>query len=567
MADLPEATVSIDDEAGAFAGGTGYAVVLACVGTNADITPRVFSSAKSLLSQHDYSPGADYASQHIDETGKPVIFVGLPCATAGMIGSNDETGVTGTSVITVAAGAAGVLEEVDATLTVTTGGTIGTNGIVFTLSLDGGWTTKTIRLGTATSYTVPYVGLTINFAAGTLLAGDVYTFRSIAPMWQASDLTTARTKLAAQTKLSRSWVVIGEVPDSTFAGDIKTEANAYATSNDRFTYARCGVKDEILGRKSKVTGETLTFASVGKTCTRSAGSWLADGFKVGDSVTFAGTASNNGTFIITTLTATVMTCSAAVFVDEAAVDSTIVSATVVQTRAAYVSAQDAAFATIDGEKRIDISIGRARMLSPITGWSFRRPSFWRLSTREYQHDLHVPTWRKSDGPLNNCDMTDGNGTIVEFDERTDGGGLAARFSCLRTWANGPNGAFAALSLTRDTEGSLLSRTHNMAVANLACTVVQAETENAIGQVLQLKSDGKGTEQSLSLIEGRVNSALQINLLQDNGEGPRASSAVWKANRNDVLNGPGATLNGTLTLLLNGTLEKISTVVRVVTAGG
>ena len=102
----------------------------------------------------------------------------------------------------------------------------------------------------------------------------------------------------------------------------------------------------------------------------------------------------------------------------------------------------------------------------------------------------------------------------------------------------------------------------MAVANLASTVVQAETENQIGQVLQLNSDGTGTKASLSIIEQRVNTQLQINLLQQFSEGPRASSAVWSASKTDILNVPGATLNGTLALNLNGTIEKIATSVNV-----
>lgn len=650
MANLPEANVSVDDEAGAFGGGAGFAIVLACVALNADLTPRVYSSTKALLGQHGYSQGADYVSQHIDETGQPVVFVGMPIATQGVQTWKDSSGVVGTSRITVSFGASGPLEEVDATFEVTTGGTIGTNGIVGTLSMDGGRTEKTIRLGEAASYVVPYLGITLNFGAGTLVAGDVFKFRTTAPMWDSTGLQDARTALAGQQKLARSWLVIGDLPNSTFGGYVVTQVNAYETAHDRFVFARSGVKDRLplpIASKDKVTmsgSPTLTFAEVGATgdtVTRSAGSWITDGFAVGHIVTIAGSVSNNVTGRIAALTATVLTfdttdlvaegpvsnCtvvgspnytfaevgvsadtvtrSAGSFVTEGfAVGDTVkvtgtasnnvqgvltaVSATVltfdttdlaaeeiashlvtiekVQTHAAYVAAQDAAFTSIDGQKRVDISIGRARMLSPITSWEFRRPSFWRLSTREYQHDVHIPCWRKADGPLNNCDMTDGTGRVVEHDERVDGGGLAGRFSCLRTYANGPNGAFGALSLTRATEGSLLSRTHNMAVANLACTVVHAETENAIGQVLVLKSDGRGTTESLSLIEGRVNSALQIALLQDNGEGPRASSAVWRASRDDILNIPGATLNGTLFLLLNGTLEKINTVVRVQTGG-
>jgi hypothetical protein len=57
---------------------------------------------------------------------------------------------------------------------------------------------------------------------------------------------------------------------------------------------------------------SITVAAAGKTFTRGSG-WIADGFQVGMSVTFAGfvNGGNNGTFVVTSLTDTVMTCSAA----------------------------------------------------------------------------------------------------------------------------------------------------------------------------------------------------------------------------------------------------------------
>lgn len=55
-------------------------------------------------------------------------------------------------------------------------------------------------------------------------------------------------------------------------------------------------------------GETLTFADANPdTITRSAGSWITDGFARGDRILIAGTASNNGTFDVDTVSATVLT--------------------------------------------------------------------------------------------------------------------------------------------------------------------------------------------------------------------------------------------------------------------
>lgn len=662
MATLPSATTTISSTAGAYSGGSGYACIIAPVGKNADASsPRVYTSYAALYSQHHYSQGADLAAMIFEETKQPVLFIGVPIVTAAVVGTERTGSNTGTTQYTVSADTYGYLEQVDATLTCTTGGTIGTApGPIFTLSLDGGVTTKTIRLGSATSYTIPDVGIVISFTSGcTVVAADSYSFRTSQPMWDNTGLTAARTALAAQQKIVREIHVVGDVSNSTVAGYITTQVNAYETSNKRFVYARAQVRDggtpsplaKSSGKKKVANfaaAQTLTFAEVGATgdtVTRSAGSWITDGFAVGDVVTITGSASNNVTGRIAALTATVLTFDTTdlaaegptvalgtisvvgsagfVFAEVGATGDTItrntgswvsdgfavgdivtitgtasnnvttdaiaaVSATVltlgstdltaeeigshnvtivkVLSKAADVALADAAFASVDAQKRIDLGYGRGRKLSPVTGWKFRRPVQWAATIREFQHDLHIPCWRVSDGPLDGWTLENAANQIVEYDERIDGGALAARFTCFTTMDNGPNGAFVALSLTRATEGDLLSRTHNMAVANKACSIVQAEATATIGTVLVLNSDGTAKESSLRLIESRVNKALRIGLLQAGAEGQLASSAVWTASRADVLNTVGATLNGTLALLLNGTLENIATTVLIQQGG-
>lgn len=68
-------------------------------------------------------------------------------------------------------------------------------------------------------------------------------------------------------------------------------------------------------------GRTLTFAASGKTITASSGSFISDGFVVGQTLTSAGTSSNNGTFTITNVTALVITVSETV-VNEGPLSST-----------------------------------------------------------------------------------------------------------------------------------------------------------------------------------------------------------------------------------------------------
>lgn len=651
MATLPKARTSVQATAGAQAGGLDTICVIAPMPTNADMVPRLFGSAKAVYEEHGYGEGVEYVALHAQETKKPVLFVAAPIETQGVIGRVDTTGNTGTSVATIAAGADGVLTEHDGELKVFTGGTVGTDQIVLELSLDGGKLFKKVRLGTAAAYTFPYVGAGVSFAAGTLVAGDtIATWHGTGPRVASADLTTIRTNLAAMLKFFRSILLVGDLQSDTEAASFRDMLNAYETSNDRFVYGRASVLDrlpqaelshtiarmtagtsltfaevgasgdtitrasgswvtdgfavgdtititdsvsnnisaviasltatvitlgtedlvdEVTALATVVARPSLTFAEVGATgdtVTRNRGSWVADGFRVGDVVTFAGTASNNVSGAIASLTPTVLTFGATDLVAE--VKTTLgVTATAGQTKAAWMAAIDAEFSSIDGEFRIDLGAGRASKASPFTGWNFRRSVQWAASLREYPHDLHIPAWQKELGPTG-WSLEDADGTLVEWDDRVDGeAASAARFTSFRTWGNGPEGAFITNCLTREEDGSLLGSTHNVAVVNLACTTVQLATERVVGRVLVLQTNGKATTDALATVEAEVNSALSQALLTDKQkEGPRASYAVWTASRDDLFNIPEAVMTGVLDLVLNGTVHSVVTAVRVRSGG-
>jgi hypothetical protein len=76
-------------------------------------------------------------------------------------------------------------------VTIVTGGTIGATGIQFTVSLDAGRSVNlpVIALGTATTYVIPNIGVTINFAAGTLTAGVTIRGYTTEPLPAIADIT------------------------------------------------------------------------------------------------------------------------------------------------------------------------------------------------------------------------------------------------------------------------------------------------------------------------------------------------------------------------------------------
>jgi hypothetical protein len=320
---------------------------------------------------------------------------------------------------------------------------------------------------------------------------------------------------------------------------------------------------------------TLTFAEVGATgdtITRSRGSWVSDGFRAGDLVTVSGTASNNVTTdALTTVTALVLTLNTTDLAAEV-IGTGPVTIAAGQTKAAWAAAREAAFASVGGGDdgfRLNLDNGgRARMASPFSDWNVRRPAGWFASARQYSHDLHVATWRKSDGPLP-AELFDTSGTLVEYDDRADGGAAsAARFTSLRTWGNGPSGGFVSRDLTRADDASLLVNQNKADVVNLACTTTQLNTENAaIGQDLVLNDDGTATTDSLAKIQKQVNDALERALLVNaTGEGQRASKAVWTPSPADLYNVAEPTMNGVLDLNLNGTVHSVNTAVRIRSGG-
>ncbi len=289
-------------------------MILAAVATSDDLTPRLFGSPSAIYDQHGYSEGLEYAALHLAQTGHSVVFVGMPIGTAGTVSRTSSGGNTGGSVVTAVAGADGVLGEHDGVVVVVAGGTVGSSQIRLDVSLDGGTSFQPVRLGTENSYDLGYVGVTLNFAAGTLVAGDtVLEWHGSAPKISTSDLPAVFDALGAGDKLFRSAILCGDLPGDTEASALVSELNDYASNVERFSYVRASAYDKfprasMSHEVGRMTGHpALTFTASGFTVARASGSWLADGFHNGDSVTFAGTVSNDATRVVTTVTALTLT--------------------------------------------------------------------------------------------------------------------------------------------------------------------------------------------------------------------------------------------------------------------
>lgn len=639
---LPKATVRVDVAAGVPAQGGDILTLIAPVFTSADGRPRLFASHDAVITQHGYSEAAEYVAWHIAQTGKPVLLCGVPVANPGAIGAEVTSGNTGTCVTTLTA-SGGPRTKHQGVLSVIDGGTIGTDQIVIGLSLDGGRTRKRIRLGTANSYVIPYVGVTIAFSAGTLVAGDViHTWRATSPELDASGVQLAREELQKTQFASRSWMILTDVADDTLPLAVASEVLAYNSEAQRATRARLSAREQdTLVRMSattvRSTATTVTFDNTDEnitrvsgsfiadgftpgmlltvsgtasgtndfvttapivsvshleivlatadaptdqvgtpavivgspsitasasadTFTRTSGDWVADGFRPGQTITVTGSSNNNSSFLVTDVSPLVLT------VDDGVTDETFSAAAVTVTAGEtvndWLNDLDASLSSVTGSQ-VGIGVGQFRFMSPISAWMIERNAQWAACVHEYQHDYHIATWRKSDGPTVGGTITDTDGNLEQYDDRVYGG-LASNlgFTSLRSWANGPLGVFVSQDYTRAEPGSLLQYTHNGDVVNLAVNTVQRATEAIIGEFVPLNADGTATTEALATISARVNNPLQRVVLTSVGEGVRASGAVWTPSATDKLDQVPALLTGVLDLKINGTVHSVATVAKV-----
>ncbi len=238
-------------------------------------------------------------------------------------------------------------------------------------------------------------------------------------------------------------------------------------------------------------------------------------------------------------------------------------------------AQDAEFASVTDDYRLEIGYGELWYLSPLTGYRLRVPAELADLCRSFQLDLSESTWHKNDGALGTADgpkfgNTDPGGQNVEFDDRLVQGGNNAGFTVARTWASDSSGLpYMSNSVTRNGSGGVLDQTPFARVGNVARTVVQAITENFTGGVYDTKTtpDGKFlTTKAISQLEERVDKGLRDNLLgvTRRGLGPRVERAKWTASRDDNLDPSAGTpkITGTCELVVRGLVFRVETTVRI-----
>lgn len=247
-------------------------------------TPATYARVQDLTAAFGSGPAVEAAAHHIERRGRPVLFCR---AAAGGSDTGDVSDVastaTGTSIVTIASSPT-PNDDYEIVLYFIVGGTRGTSGATYKLSLDGGRTWgATTALGTATSITVPGAGgVTFSLAAGTFVAGDYHTVRTTAPNWDSTSIGVALTALQNTVVNWEICHVVGPVLDGTAFDAIENKFAAMFAAGKRRVWVGAPRLPDI--DETEATYLAALTAALGSKSTKQ-GALVMGGCKMPSSVT------------------------------------------------------------------------------------------------------------------------------------------------------------------------------------------------------------------------------------------------------------------------------------------
>lgn len=190
---------------------------------------------------------------------------------------------------------------------------VGSNSATVAVSAQTGWNTLALTIDENLWYE--------NFAEDDLDIQIDWTRTS-------GDILVDDVVFAPMTQYDNLWYCVVGGATAFLYNDRFTFENALAGSDGKFQswlwrwFNRSLPSSKAATQVTAAGGRTLTFADTGDTITASSGSFVSDGYEIGMTLTVAGTSSNNGTFTITNVTATVITVEADDLADEGPLSST-----------------------------------------------------------------------------------------------------------------------------------------------------------------------------------------------------------------------------------------------------
>jgi hypothetical protein len=518
-------------------------------------TPASYAKVKDVVAVYGGGPLVEAAAHAIEKYGKPVLLVRSGASVEGSYldavdaedGTISSITKTGTGTATFSDNASDPLVAAEVVILFNVGGTQGSSGIVYQISLDNGNTFGPPHaLGTANHIDVGTTGASISISAlGTIVAGDFISFTLTAPILASA----------------------GEL-DVSFSGSSTPTTHSGTHPNDDYEAyleivngGTIGV-DGITLRWSLDGGRTLSAVTALGTANffvfpNSGGTrvdFSSGTVDAGDHLSFPTVAPRwNNTELGTALTA--LGNSAARWgiveivgpIDADAFDTIELKIAAIRakgkkvawignTRMTVGSESEATYlaslASVFGTKSSTVGAlcaGADKMTSSVSGRRYRRPISHVTAPREQSLSPEIDSADVNLGSLG-VSIRDANGNADEHDESLSPGLDDARFYVLRTW-DAVQGVYVNRPRLFSADGSDFQLLPHRRVLDIAHEALNAYFTRRLNQpVLVDKTSGFILESEAQEIEAGARSAMRSALLAK----PMASAVQFVLSRTDNL---------------------------------
>jgi Protein of unknown function (DUF2586) len=432
------------------------------------------TNPNALVTQNGYGPGVELAGFICNSTGNEVAFVAVPLTG----GANTAVAATvpggSTSALTVSGTPS---DTYYAKVTVLVAGTIGVVGPQIGISLDAGRTTAfTFNLPASSPATVTagttfttQTGLSLSFAAGTLVVGDSFTWVSTEGVWTDAAISSAINCMLPIPSLIPEdiWIAGGSAA--------RTSGNGYAAPNAGGAYpGTVGVQP---GDVVALDGYLTTLFNKRR--------FNRLGCQAGDALW--GGAST-------------------------------------ESEATWMTSLETNFAS-SSSLRVGVTAGHYNIISPFSQSQFRRPNSWLAASRDSANTIAMKWGAGSLGALGNVPnspppVADG---FIYHDEYVNPGLDAARFISLMTRTPKPGWYFSNDNLMAPAGSDFNWFVHGH-VIDAACLVGVDFFTSELADSVRVNSAGNILPIDATDLQTRANSAL-ANALTNAGQVSSATCVV------------------------------------------
>lgn len=236
--------------------------IVGCSSSGTAATAGLYASIEDVIAAFGYGKLTALAAEYFASCGGPLVLVKAASSTAGSCTSvTAGSSNTSTAVLTVTTATA--VDDFRVKYLVTRAGAdLAASTAAVKISLDAGTTySEEFAVPVDGAITIPNTGITTDFADGTFVVGDTFSFSSTSPIWDTTALGTALDALEGTT-YDHEFVHVAEQVTGATVGTLDTSLSGLEGDNI-FRWWLAGTRPEGSGESTSTWQGVLLGTSPG----------------------------------------------------------------------------------------------------------------------------------------------------------------------------------------------------------------------------------------------------------------------------------------------------------------